>query len=178
MDGFRVMPILDAAAIGDIFVTVTGDINVIDTPSFDRMRSGVVLANSGHFDAEINLVALRGMTEGQRTLRDNVEEYTLRDGRKIVVITKDDGGKPGDALTAANELVSRDGVVMIDAPQRALDAVRWRERLLEHGPIRYLVNTEPHGDHWTGNAFFDATGVRMHEFPMTPERVLAALHKK
>ena len=63
-------------------------INVIDTPSFDRMRSGVVLANSGHFDAEINLVALRGMTEGQRTLRDNVEEYTLRDGRKIVVLAE------------------------------------------------------------------------------------------
>ncbi len=88
MDGFRVMPIVDAAAQGDIFVTVTGDINVIDTPSFDRMRSGVVLANSGHFDAEINLVALRGMTEGQRTLRDNVEEYTLRDGRKIVVLAE------------------------------------------------------------------------------------------
>jgi adenosylhomocysteinase len=88
MDGFRVMPIADAAPLGDIFVTVTGDINVIDTPSFDRMRSGVVLANSGHFDAEINLVALRGMTEGQRTLRDNVEEYTLRDGRKIVVLAE------------------------------------------------------------------------------------------
>jgi len=88
MDGFRVMPIADAAPLGDIFVTVTGDINVIDTPSLDRMRSGVVLANSGHFDAEINLVALRGMTEGQRTLRDNVEEYTLRDGRKIVVLAE------------------------------------------------------------------------------------------
>ena len=88
MDGFRVMPIVEAASLGDIFVTVTGDVNVIDTPSFDRMRSGVVLANSGHFDAEINLVALRGMTEAQRTLRDNVEEYTLRDGRKIVVLAE------------------------------------------------------------------------------------------
>ena len=88
MDGFRVMPIADAAMLGDIFVTVTGDINVIDTASFDVMKSGAVLANSGHFDAEINLVALRGMTEGQRTLRDNVEEYTLRDGRKIVVLAE------------------------------------------------------------------------------------------
>ena len=88
MDGFRVMPIAEAAAQGDIFVTVTGDINVIDTASFDRMKSGAVLANSGHFDAEINLVALRGMTEAQRTLRDNVEEYTLRDGRKIVVLAE------------------------------------------------------------------------------------------
>lgn len=88
MDGFRVMPITEAAKQGDIFVTVTGDINVIDSASFDVMKSGAVLANSGHFDAEINLVALNGMTEGKRTLRDNVEEYTLRDGRKIVVLAE------------------------------------------------------------------------------------------
>jgi len=88
MDGFRVMPIAEAAATGDIFVTVTGDINVIDTPSFDVMKSGAVLANSGHFDAEINLVALGGMTEGRRILRDNVEEFTLRDGRKIIVLAE------------------------------------------------------------------------------------------
>src|SRR5437773_4242022 len=66
MDGFRVMPIADASRIGDIFVTVTGDINVIDVPAFDVMKSGAVLANSGHFDAEINLPALAGMSEARR----------------------------------------------------------------------------------------------------------------
>jgi adenosylhomocysteinase len=88
MDGFRVMPIAEAAKTGDLFVTVTGDINVIDGPSFDVMKSGAVLANSGHFDAEINLVALAGMTEAKRTLRPNVEEYTLTDGRQIVVLAE------------------------------------------------------------------------------------------
>ncbi|MBM4414826.1 MAG: adenosylhomocysteinase [Chloroflexi bacterium] len=86
MDGFRVMPIVEAARHGDIFVTVTGDINVIDVAAFDVMRSGAVLANSGHFDAEINLAALTGMTEGRRTLRPFVDEYTLGDGREIVVL--------------------------------------------------------------------------------------------
>jgi adenosylhomocysteinase len=88
MDGFRVMPIADAALIGDIFVTVTGDINVIDAPSFEVMKSGAVLANSGHFDAEINLRALAGMTEARRELRPFVEEYTLQDGRKLVVLAE------------------------------------------------------------------------------------------
>jgi adenosylhomocysteinase len=88
MDGFRVMPIAEAALIGDIFVTVTGDINVLDTPSFEVMKSGAVLANSGHFDAEINLPALAGMTEGRRQLRPFVEEYTLQDGRKLVVLAE------------------------------------------------------------------------------------------
>ncbi|MFN8585779.1 MAG: adenosylhomocysteinase [Dehalococcoidia bacterium] len=88
MDGFRVMPILDAALIGDIFVTVTGDINVIDAPSFEAMKTGAVLANSGHFDAEINLKALEGMTEARRPLRPFVEEFTLQDGRKLVVLAE------------------------------------------------------------------------------------------
>ena len=88
MDGFRVMPIAEAAKVGDIFVTVTGDVNVIDTPSFEVMKSGAVLANSGHFDAEINLVALNAMTETHRSLRPNVEEYVLHDGRKIIVLAE------------------------------------------------------------------------------------------
>ena len=86
MDGFRVMPIADAAAEGDIFVTVTGDVNVIDEPSFARMKSGAILANSGHFDSEINLTTLEALTEAKRELRDNVEEYALADGRRLVVL--------------------------------------------------------------------------------------------
>jgi adenosylhomocysteinase len=88
MDGFQVMPIADAAARGDIFVTVTGDVNVIDTPAFNVMKSGAVLANSGHFDAEINLKALNAMTEAKRNLRPFVDEYRLNDGRAIVVLAE------------------------------------------------------------------------------------------
>ena len=88
MEGFRVMPIVEAAREGDLFVTVTGDINVIDQPAFDEMKSGAIIANSGHFDAEINLAALAGMTEGKRKLRPFVEEYSLQDGRKIIVLAE------------------------------------------------------------------------------------------
>ena len=88
MEGFRVMPIARAAVEGDLFVTVTGDINVIDQPAFDVMKSGAIVANSGHFDAEINLAALEGMTEGKRQLRPFVEEHTLEDGRQIVLLAE------------------------------------------------------------------------------------------
>ena len=88
MDGFRVMPIAEAAPIGDIFVTVTGDVNVLDRASFETMKSGAVLANSGHFDAEINLKALGEMSESKRDLRPFVEEYRLGDGRAIVVLAE------------------------------------------------------------------------------------------
>ncbi|MEX2374967.1 MAG: adenosylhomocysteinase, partial [Dehalococcoidia bacterium] len=88
MDGFRVMPIADAAPIGDLFITVTGDINVIDTASFEVMQSGAIMANSGHFDAEINLKALNAMSETRETLKPFVEEYTLTDGRKLVVLAE------------------------------------------------------------------------------------------
>ena len=88
LDGYRVMPIAEAASEGDIFVTATGDINVIDGPAFAGMKSGAILANSGHFDAEINLDALEAMTEARRELRPFVEEWTLSDGRKLVVLAE------------------------------------------------------------------------------------------
>jgi len=88
MDGFRVLPIVEAAPVGDLFVTVTGDVNVIDAPAFEAMKSGAVLANSGHFDAEINLKALAAMSESKRELRPSVEEYRLTDGRSIVVLAE------------------------------------------------------------------------------------------
>ena len=88
MDGFQVMPIAQAAPLGDIFVTVTGDVNVLDRPSFNVMKSGAVLANSGHFDAEINLKALTEMSERKQDLRPFVEEYRLTDGRAIVVLAE------------------------------------------------------------------------------------------
>jgi len=88
MDGFRVMPIAEAAPVGDVFVTVTGDVNVIDTASFEVMKSGAIMANSGHFDAEINLKALNSLAESRETLKPYVEEYTLPDGRKLVVLAE------------------------------------------------------------------------------------------
>jgi len=86
MDGFRVMPMAEAAKVGDIFVTLTGDINVIDRHHMDAMKDGAIVANSGHFNDEINLKALEDMAEGRRQVRPFVEEFTLGDRRKIFVL--------------------------------------------------------------------------------------------
>jgi adenosylhomocysteinase len=86
MDGFEVMPLREASKIGDIFVTVTGDKNVIDGAHFRVMKDGAILANSGHFNAEINIPALEEMSTGKRTVRDYVEEYTLKDGRCLYLL--------------------------------------------------------------------------------------------
>jgi len=88
MDGYRVMPIAEAAREGDIFVTVTGDINVIDEAPLQAMKSGAILANSGHFNDEINLHLLDGMAQDVRTVRGSVEEYHLRDGRRLFVLAE------------------------------------------------------------------------------------------
>jgi adenosylhomocysteinase len=84
MEGYRVMPIRDAARVGDLFVTVTGDTGVIRREHFELMKDGAILANSGHFDVEIDKAALRELaTGGVRRLREFVDEYTLADGRRI-----------------------------------------------------------------------------------------------
>ncbi|MDQ6711078.1 MAG: adenosylhomocysteinase [Candidatus Dormibacteraeota bacterium] len=86
MDGYRVMTMQEAAKEGDIFVTVTGDINVLDEPHLKGMKSGAILANSGHFNDEINLSVLDTMAESVRTIRTSLEEYKLRDGRRLFVL--------------------------------------------------------------------------------------------
>jgi adenosylhomocysteinase len=87
MDGYRVMPMIDAAPIGDIFVTLTGDLNVIDKHHFEAMKDGALVANSGHFNVEINIPALAEMAVGEpKRVRPFVEEYTLPDGRRIHIL--------------------------------------------------------------------------------------------
>ncbi|MBN1188332.1 MAG: adenosylhomocysteinase [Dehalococcoidales bacterium] len=86
MDGYQVMPMNDAARVGDVFITVTGDINTIDKSHFDLMKDGAILANSGHFNVEINIPALENMAIGKRTIRTYVDEYTLGSGLHIYVL--------------------------------------------------------------------------------------------
>lgn len=83
MDGFRVMPMAQAAEIGDIFCTVTGDLNVLDRAHFEAMKDGAIIANSGHFNVEINIPALEEMSKGKRLVRPFVEQFELADGRRI-----------------------------------------------------------------------------------------------
>ncbi|HEY9087688.1 MAG TPA: adenosylhomocysteinase [Anaerolineaceae bacterium] len=86
MDGFRVMPMPEAAKIGDIFVTVTGDLNVLDADDFENMKDGAIVANSGHFNVEINIPALEDMCLEKRLVRPFVEAYDLKDGRTIYLL--------------------------------------------------------------------------------------------
>jgi adenosylhomocysteinase len=83
MDGLRVMGMKEAAKIGDIFVTVTGDLNVIDRQHFEVMKDGAIIANSGHFNVEINIPALEKMSKEKRLVRPFVEQYVLEDKRRI-----------------------------------------------------------------------------------------------
>ena len=88
MDGFRVMPMSEAARVGDIFVTLTGDINVIDKHHFELMKDGAIVANSGHFNVEINIPALEKMAKEKRLVRPFVEQYILQDNRSINILAE------------------------------------------------------------------------------------------
>lgn len=88
MDGFRVMPSKEAAKIGDVFVTVTGDIHVLGKEHFQLMKDGAILANSGHFNVEIDIPTLEKMAKSRRVIRGNVEEFLLADGRRLYLLAE------------------------------------------------------------------------------------------
>jgi adenosylhomocysteinase len=86
MEGYQVLPLVQAAKIGDVFITVTGDKNVIDKQHFEAMKDGAIVCNSGHFNVEINIPVLEKMSVGKRTIRTYVEEYKQKDGRVIFLL--------------------------------------------------------------------------------------------
>lgn len=88
MDGFDVMPIAEAAKVGDIFVTATGNKNVIDEPALSVMKDGAIVANSGHFNVEVNIPALEKLAKEKRRVREFVDQYILKDGRRINLLAE------------------------------------------------------------------------------------------
>ena len=125
MDGFRVMPMDEAAEIGDIFITVTGGMSGIDARHFAVMKDGAIMANSGHFNVEINIEALEAMSERHEELRPFVEQYTLEDGRRLVLLA--DGrlinlaaaeGHPASVMdmSFANQALCAEYVAKLDRP--------------------------------------------------------------
>jgi adenosylhomocysteinase len=88
MNGLRVAPMSEAAAKGDIFITATGDINVIRKEHMQKMKDGAIMANSGHFNVEISLKDLESLTKAKRTIRPNLEEYTLQDDKKLILLAE------------------------------------------------------------------------------------------
>ena len=88
MDGYQVMPLLEAAKVGDVFITTTGDKNVIDQVHLRAMKDGALLANSGHFNVEINIPALESLAGKKRRLKHLVDEYTLKGGRRLYLLAE------------------------------------------------------------------------------------------
>ena len=88
MDGFRVMPMIDAAPLGDVFCTLTGDINVLDKHHFEAMKDGAIISNSGHFNVEINIPALEEMAEEKIRVRPMIDQYLLPDGRRLNLLAE------------------------------------------------------------------------------------------
>ncbi|MFN3301705.1 MAG: adenosylhomocysteinase, partial [Patescibacteria group bacterium] len=88
MDGFEVLPSLEAARIGDVFVTVTGNIDILRKEHFLKMKDGAILANAGHFNVEINLKDLAKVAKNKKIIRENLEEYTLKNGKKIYLLAQ------------------------------------------------------------------------------------------
>ncbi len=88
MEGFRVMKLEDAMSFADIIITVTGDLNVVDEKHIKLAKDGVIIANSGHFNDEINITAIEALSASKRTVRDFVEEYTMKDGRKLFLLAE------------------------------------------------------------------------------------------
>ena len=86
MDGYQVMSLIKACGIGEVFITATGDMSVIDRRHFAKMKDGAIVANSGHFNVEIDIPALQSMAKSKRRLRDFVDRYTLADGRRIYLL--------------------------------------------------------------------------------------------
>jgi adenosylhomocysteinase len=86
MDGFQVMPLMEAARVGDVFVTVTGDKSIITSSHFEVMKDGAILANSGHFNVEIDIPALKSMADKKERIRPFIDEYTLKDGRRLYLL--------------------------------------------------------------------------------------------
>lgn len=86
MDGYQVMPLVEACQVGSIFITASGDMNVIDKAHFLQMKNGAIMANSGHFNVEINITALESLAKSKRRIRPYVDEYSLADGRRIYLL--------------------------------------------------------------------------------------------
>ncbi len=161
MDGYRVMPMLDAAPLGDIFITATGDINVLDAPHFERMKPGAIICNSGHFNVEINIPALERMSAGEpRLVRPFVQEYVVN-GRPIYLLGE---GRLINLAAAEGHPAS---VMDMSFANQALGAEYMVKNASSLSPNVYVVPQEI--DNEIARLKLEAMGVRIDI--LTPEQV-------
>jgi adenosylhomocysteinase len=163
MDGFRVMPMMEAARIGDIFVTSTGDINVIDGKHMRAMKDGAIMANSGHFNVEVNIPALEEMSTGKRRLRHGMDEYQLKDGRRLYLL-----GEGRLVNLAAAEGHPSEVMDMSFADQALVAEWLWKGEKLE--PRVYEVPKEI--DETVARLKLEGMGIRIDTLTKEQERYL------
>ena len=162
MDGFRVMPMAEAAKIGDIFVTVTGNKSVLAGEHFEQMKDGAVICNSGHFNVEIDIPALEKMSSGNRIARPFVEEYSIKDGRRIYLLGE------GRLINLAAAEGHPAAVMDMSFANQALSA----EYMLKHSAdLKPQVYTVPEAiDRQIAKLKLESMGVQMDK--LTPEQEL------
>ncbi len=167
MDGFRVMPMMEAAPLGDIFITSTGDISVIDRHHFEVMRDGAIVANSGHFNVEINIPALQELAVGPpRRVRPFVDEYALPDGRRINVLAE------GRLVNLAAAEGHPSAVMDMSFANQALSAVYILQHADELEPQVYSVPEEI--DREIARIKLDAMGVEIDSLTEEQEKYLTS----
>ncbi len=166
MDGFQVMPMDQAARVGDIFCTVTGDINVLDRAHLEKMKGGAIIANSGHFNVEINIPALEEMSKEKRRVRPFVDQYTLKDGRRINLLGE---GRLINLAAAEGHPAS---VMDMSFANQALSL----EYLLQHaGEMENRVYTVPEAiDREIARLKLEAMGVHIDRLTPDQEHYLAS----
>ncbi len=153
MDGFRVMPMEQAAKIGDIFCTLTGDLNVVDRHHFEIMKDGALVANSGHFNVEINIPSLAEMAVEKRIVRPFVDQYILKDGRQIHILGE------GRLINLASAEGHPASVMDMSFANQALSA---EYMLLNHEKLENKVYSVPEEiDHEIARLKLEAMGVRI-----------------
>ena len=167
MDGFRVMPMVEAAAIADIIITVTGDINVLDHQHLAALKDGCVFANSGHFNDEINIPALEALaTGGHRPIKDFVEEYTYGDGRKVYLLAE---GRLVNLSAAEGHPAS---VMDMSFANQALGAEYMLQHAKELEPRVYTIPADI--DREIASLKLSAMGVKIDTLTKEQEEYLAA----
>ena len=167
MDGFRVMPMVEAAAIADIIITVTGDINVLNHEHLAAAKNGCVIANSGHFNDEINIPALEALaTGGHQTLKDFVEEYNYGDGRKIYLLAE---GRLVNLSAAEGHPAS---VMDMSFANQALGAEYMLKNAKDLTPQVYTIPADI--DREIARLKLDAMGVKIDTLTKEQEEYLAA----
>jgi len=166
MDGLRVLPMREAARVGDIFVTVTGDKGVLDAEHFQVMKNGAVLCNSGHFNVEIDIPALEKLSIGKREARPFVDEYQMKDGRKIYLLGE---GRLVNLATAEGHPAS---VMDMSFANQAVAAEYMAQHAAELEPKVYPV--PEHLDKQIARLKLESMGIQIDKLTPEQERYLAS----